>query len=195
MSDLGTLGGTSGRAKGINDHGDVVGNAFDLGGVQRAVLWPGGGAPIDLNSFLPLGSAWNLTGAHEINELGEICGTGLLQGVQRAYRLQPNLTEPRLSGFLPGLAAQQNTLRGLGFTPLATVEIYAGLSAGSTTLGCGTNLDIQNARFLGATTTDADGRLAFDQLLPPSVGGRQIYLQAVESVGCLVGELREQRLP
>ncbi len=195
MIDLGTLGGTSGRAKGINDHGDVVGNALDLGGVQRAVIWPDGGAPIDLNFYLPIGSAWNLTGAHEINELGEICGTGLLNGVQRAYRLQPSLTEPRLSGFLPGLSAQQNTLRGLAFTPLAQVEIYAGLSTGSTTLGCGANLDIQNVRILGTTTTDADGRLAFDQLLPPSVAGRQVYLQAVETVGCRVGELRKQLLP
>lgn len=194
MLDLGTLGGATGRAKGLNDHGDVVGNAFDLGGVQRAVLWPQGAAPVDLNQFLPVGSAWDLTGAHEINELGEICGTGLHNGVQRAYRLQPNLATPRLSGFLPGLAAEANTLRGLGFPASANVEIYIGLLSGSSVTTCGATIAIHRARLLGVSQADANGRLAFDLILPPAAANRQIYLQAVDVGACAVSERRQQRL-
>jgi len=194
MRDLGTLGGSKGRAKGINDHGDVVGNAEDASGIKRAVLWPDGGAAVDLNQFLPPGSGWDLTGAHEINELGEICGTGKLNGVQRAYRLEPILSAPRLSGFLPGIANRSNTLRGFGFLPNATVELYYGFAPGITSAPCGATLDIQQARLFGQATANAHGRIAFAITLPPAASGLQVYLQAVEAAACTVSERRLQQL-
>ncbi|MDP6963297.1 MAG: hypothetical protein QGF46_03935 [Planctomycetota bacterium] len=194
IRDLGTLGGTEGRAKGINDHGDVVGNAHDGSGVKRATLWPNSGAAIDLNQFLPVGSGWDLSGAHEINELGEITGTGLLNGVQRAYRLSPVLNAPRVSGFLPGLVGRANIVRGLEFTPGATIDLYGGTQSGSTIVPCGAVVDINNARLVGSTIADSEGRIALSQQLPIPAAGRTVFLQAVEVASCTVGELLTQRL-
>jgi probable HAF family extracellular repeat protein len=39
-------------AYGMNDHGDVVGQASDANGSDHAVLWPSKGAPIDLGGFI-----------------------------------------------------------------------------------------------------------------------------------------------
>jgi probable HAF family extracellular repeat protein len=42
MSDLGTLGGTSSGAYGINNAGQVMGTAFTSGGVKHAFLYSEG---------------------------------------------------------------------------------------------------------------------------------------------------------
>jgi len=191
MIDLGTLGGAAGRAKGINDFGVIVGNAGDAGGVKRAVIWESGAA-VDLNTLIPAGTGWNLTGAGEINELGEITGTGLLNGVQRAYKLTPLLAAARISGFQPGFAGRTNTMFGLGFTPGANVEVYYGFAPGSTTLPCGATLDIANARLLAAATADPDGRIEFAMHIPTAAAGRVQLLQSVEPASCTVGELLAQ---
>lgn len=39
MTDLGTLGGTTSYALGVNNRGEVVGYAFDASGAIHAVLW------------------------------------------------------------------------------------------------------------------------------------------------------------
>jgi probable HAF family extracellular repeat protein len=193
MIDLGTLGGTTGRAKGINDFGVVVGNASDASGSKRAVIWEDG-MITDLNTLIPAGTGWELTGSAEINELGEIAGTGYLNGNQRAYKLTPVLSSPRISGFQPGFAGRRNTLFGLGFTPNAVVGIYIGLSPGSTTLPCGATLDIANARLLAITSANFKGRIEFTLTIPAIASGLEPLLQAVEPISLVVGELFSQRI-
>ncbi|MEC7584969.1 MAG: hypothetical protein VYE77_11685 [Planctomycetota bacterium] len=193
MNDLGTLGGTAGRARGINDFGVVVGTARDASETGRAVIWENGSVA-DLNSLIAPGSGWELTGARDINELGEIAGTGLRNGVQRAYRLTPILARPRLSGFQPGFAGRNNTLFGIGFTPGATVEIYAGFVPGSTVVPCGATVDIGNAFILGALSADASGRIEGSLYLPSLASGLRAYLQSVEPPICGTGERLTQQL-
>jgi probable HAF family extracellular repeat protein len=81
MQDLGLLGMTS--ASGINDNGEVVGGAG-----ERAVLYSGGLAS-DLNSLVTNGQSWVLQTASDISDAGDIVGTGLLNGVPRAYLASP----------------------------------------------------------------------------------------------------------
>ena len=193
MRDLGTLGGSSGRARGINDFGLIVGSAKDSAEIRHAVIWDGQ-TIADLNDLIAPGSGWDLTGAAEINELGEIAGTGLLDGNQRAYKLTPILSAPRISGCQPGIAGRQNVLFGLGFTPEAEVELYCGLAAGNTELECGEALGIHNARRCATTFADTTGRIEFPFLLPEFAANRDVLLQTAEPVGCIVGELLEQHL-
>jgi probable HAF family extracellular repeat protein len=54
----------------------------------RAFLWEDG-TMIDLNSLLPPNSGWMLSDAQDINDVGEIVGTGLRNGQFRAYLLSP----------------------------------------------------------------------------------------------------------
>jgi len=193
MTPLPTLGGLYGEAKSLNDFDDVVGYSTDTSSQQYACLWQNGGA-INLDTSIAPGSGWLLTGANDINELGEICGTGYLNGVQRAYKLTPITNTSRLSGFQPGFSGQTNRLFGMGYSPGAIVELYAGLNAGNTTTTCGAVVGIASARLVTTTTAGPDGRIEIDLMLPQQVAGASVLLQAVEPTSCSVGDLRHQLL-
>jgi probable HAF family extracellular repeat protein len=197
MIELATLGGSAGDAKAINDHGVAVGNSTDAGGVQHATLWPTGATgPVKLQDAIRPGTPWVLTGASGINELGEICGTGTVNGVQRAYRLTPLVRGNRLSGARPGISGRVNTLHGLGFEPGATISVAHGLALGRTAApGCaGQFYSIQNAQILLNTVADGDGRIAVTFNLPSNLAGTQILVQALDRGYCIMGEVRSQLL-
>ena len=89
LVDLGTLpGGAQSYAYAINDRGQIVGAANGASVELRAVLFENGRA-IDLNTLLPANSGWTLTEARDINDRGQIVGTGFLNGRQRAFLLTP----------------------------------------------------------------------------------------------------------
>ena len=82
MTDLGNLGKTS-NAHSINSKGQVVGASkvsFETGEI-RAFLWENGGPMVDLNNLVPADSTLHLVFADQINDRGEIAGTGLPPGV------------------------------------------------------------------------------------------------------------------
>ena len=78
MTDLGTLGGTYSLANGVNNGGQVVGEAEDGDYIVHAFLWQNG-AMVDLNTLLPANSEWELTTALQINNAGQIAGFGFYQ--------------------------------------------------------------------------------------------------------------------
>ena len=193
--DFGTLGGANGKANGINKAGDIVGSSDDATGQQRATRWTGAG-PEDLNNLIAPGTGWNLTGAADINNLGEIIGTGTLGGSTRAYRLTPVLTAPRLGGLQPAISGTSAALHGLGFQPAATVFVIFGFAPGSTPIpGC-TSLTagISAPLILAATGADTDGRIELPVAIPAGIGGLTVLLQAVDPVACTVSELSLQML-
>jgi uncharacterized membrane protein len=73
-------------------------------GDNHAFLYQNG-VLFDLNALLASTAGWELTAAYGINDAGQIVGTGILDGVEHAFQLDP---------FHPGLrlalaAAQQPT--------------------------------------------------------------------------------------
>ena len=67
---LGTLtGGTGSEAYGLNDHGQVVGRAWNAAGLERGFLWDGTVAE------LPQHSGWTQSRAEDINNEGEVAGS------------------------------------------------------------------------------------------------------------------------
>jgi probable HAF family extracellular repeat protein len=84
---LGTLGGSSSGANGVNSAGVVVGFATTASGDTHAVVWENpqqNPVPIDLNDLQPTGgSGWVLTSANAVNARQIAC-TGLLNGQQHA---------------------------------------------------------------------------------------------------------------
>ena len=75
--DLGTLGGATSSAYGINDLGQIVGTAETAGGVPHAFIYAEG-TMTDLNDLLPADSGWLvLTQAKSINNNGQVVGTGI----------------------------------------------------------------------------------------------------------------------
>jgi len=97
-TDLGTLGGTLSGAYGINNYDWVVGWAEQTnGGGPRAFVYDGTHM-IDLNTILWNGGSWLLREADAVNDAGQIFGSGILNGQQHAFFLQPMSRPPQ---FLP----------------------------------------------------------------------------------------------
>lgn len=91
MVDLGALGGTISRGYGINNHGQVVGYAFDKGNQnQLAFLYGADVGMLDLNRLLPSGTNWIVRAANAINDHGQITGWGEYFGQPRAFLMTPD---------------------------------------------------------------------------------------------------------
>jgi len=77
-TDLGAVPGDCfSRALAINAHGQVVGNSFSCNGdFQHAFLWENGSI-VDLNTLIPADSGLQLVDTEDINDRGEIPGTGV----------------------------------------------------------------------------------------------------------------------
>jgi probable HAF family extracellular repeat protein len=105
MADLGTLGGDGSWAEAINDFGHVVGRSDNASGYSRAFLYDGT-TMIDLNDLLPSGSGWVLTNARDINDAGQIVGSGTIGGQSHAFLMGPSaVPEPTSLAGLLGMGA------------------------------------------------------------------------------------------
>jgi probable HAF family extracellular repeat protein len=81
----------NGGAQAISDRGQIVGAAFNSDFSDlHAFLWPSSTSEgIDLNTVIPSDSGWELLWATDVNNRGEIVGSGILNGVWHAYVLIP----------------------------------------------------------------------------------------------------------
>jgi probable HAF family extracellular repeat protein len=86
LVDLGTLGGNASNPQGLNNLGQVVGDSTLPGGASHAFIWQTN-SMVDLNTYLPANSGWELTSAQFINDAGRIVGVGFLNGNQQVFVL------------------------------------------------------------------------------------------------------------
>jgi probable HAF family extracellular repeat protein len=84
ITDLGTLypgcgsSVTGSVALQVNSKTQIVGNSWCDNTAAAGFLWENGGPMVDLNSLIPPNSGMQLLGAQNINERGEITGSGIL---------------------------------------------------------------------------------------------------------------------
>jgi uncharacterized membrane protein len=91
LQTLGVLDGYS-QANAVNSEGVIVGFAGSTysDGMPQAVIFSASGQPIPLSSLIPADSGWTeLNWAVGINDNGQIAGSGLYNGVQQAFLLDP----------------------------------------------------------------------------------------------------------
>jgi len=87
-NDLGTLGGAQSRAYGLNNRGDVVGEAQAANGVFHGFIWTNG-QMLDLNNLIPADPGLLITSARGIDEDGNIVAWGMRNGLVKAIVLSP----------------------------------------------------------------------------------------------------------
>lgn len=85
---LGTLGGSSSSARGINDAGAIVGGSLTKGDDAFHAFLFEAGAMHDLNDLIPSADGWQLIQALGINDRGDIVAIGHQDGVDRAVLLK-----------------------------------------------------------------------------------------------------------
>jgi probable HAF family extracellular repeat protein len=89
MIDLGTLDGSQSIGLSINTAGQVVGYSGSHAFVTENGLMQ------DLNTLLAANSlGWELTEAKGINDIGQITGSGIINGATHAYLLTPMSAVP-----------------------------------------------------------------------------------------------------
>jgi probable HAF family extracellular repeat protein len=90
--DIGTLGGSVTRGIGIGPFGEVLGFSTDEGNNMRAFIYSGG-VITDLNALIVDWSSWDPNGfldfARDMNDSGQIVGSGISFGKREAFLLTP----------------------------------------------------------------------------------------------------------
>lgn len=90
MFDLGPNPAISSFASGLNRFAQVVGGFYMPNvGPEHAFLWRAGSRMLDLNDLIDPQTGWVLTVGTAINDLGQIAGNGIHNGLQRAFLLNP----------------------------------------------------------------------------------------------------------
>jgi probable HAF family extracellular repeat protein len=127
-----------GVASGINNNGTIIGrmNTSLSGGNSRAFIWEDG-IMTNLNQLIPPGSDWILESVSDINDAGQIVGTGEApNGETHAFLLNPVTTDidesvnniPKsilISQNYPNPFNAQTTIRySLSETSNVSIEIY-----------------------------------------------------------------------
>lgn len=90
VRSIGSLGGNWSSGASLNERGEVVGaSTLADGSIHNAFFYSHATGMLNLNDLIDAGSGWVLSDATSINEAGQIVGSGLYNGVQRAYLLSP----------------------------------------------------------------------------------------------------------
>lgn len=156
---LGTLGGSLSSALDINLAGKVVGWADTASGARHAFIWEAPHGMLDLNDLIPPRSGWTLTHANGINEFGQIVGSGLHDGQERAFRLDPVLA------WLMGLEVTQVSQDWQNRVPLAA-DKHTWVRAHFQAKGAQNNVEV-SARLHGTDDSGRDLSPAYCDAEPP----------------------------
>ena len=104
-------------ASDVNDLGSVVGTSalVDFGNegfesAYRAFVWEPLIGMVDLNDLLPADSGWILEWAAAINNVGQICGRGRLNGEIRGFVFDLNTLSVEAVPLLPGGGSQNGAV-------------------------------------------------------------------------------------
>jgi probable HAF family extracellular repeat protein len=99
--DIGSLGYKWNYAEGINDSGTVVGSSYSIAQMDfSAFIWDDQSGIRDLNNYLPVSSGWILKEAWDIDDSGQIIGSGVINGQTRSFLMTPTVVPEPISSIL-----------------------------------------------------------------------------------------------
>lgn len=175
-----------GIAYDINNHGQAVGITYNSNSPAAPMMWEDGDGFNLATMVTAPPEYYGVTYANEINDAGQIAGTGSVSGGFSAFRLDPIPGGLGMAGPDPGRVEVANEFRILGGTPGETMYLVYGFAEGSTNVpGCpGVSADIAQAALGSTTTVGANGHAIFNEVVPAAASGRTIYFEAVEVGSC-----------
>lgn len=133
MTDLGTLEGgyNVSRATGVNDSGEIVGEAGGPDGIPHAFIFSHGGIT-DLSLLAPVVAAgWTYLIVHSINNNGQMVGGGIHHGTDRYGYVRSNY-EAFLLSYTPDTVFDPKPIY---IPPVQEPETYLMLLAGLGLIG------------------------------------------------------------
>ena len=153
---------------------------------------------VSLASLLPPLNNWELTYVQDINDAGQIIGTGERAGDTYGYLLSPVYPSCDLSQVEPAIAGQVNGIQVTNLRPNVRVYIVFGFEGGGALIpGCDASinaLQIDNPEVAGSAVTDENGTATFYGKIPASWAGKDVLFQAVVVGGfCEISNLVVQR--
>jgi probable HAF family extracellular repeat protein len=161
LTDLGSLGGTSGCATFINDHGQVVGYSNLAGDLtSHAFLWEAG----QLRDLGTLGGPTAI--AYWINESGAVVGNGDLPG-------SPGCSSPNL---FHGFLWKDGAMTDIGTLPGTDCSTAVKINAKTQIVGASFNLDFS---VVNAILWENGSLVDLNTLIPP---GSALHLDKGEDI-------------
>lgn len=181
---------TDSAANSVNASAMVVGwGAFGSG--TDALRWDASGNIEDLQDLIPPGTGWDLSEAADINDAGQIVGTGTLSSTGHTFLLTP--VAMGLVGPVPGTAGTTNGFVVSGAGGAGWVLWYS-FSGGETAIGgCGDiPLNLGSPAVLG---TASPGVTSMTVSIPGNWSGQTVYFQVAKSSGCAVSNVVRYTFP
>lgn len=184
VTDLG-----KGVANAINNNGEIAGEFGGIAGVRKP-----DGTVVDINAALPHGSKWGLGIPADINDGGQIVGTGQNgniaggRGNRRAYLFKPaGVGGPGGGGGGGGDA----TVQGLFLYEKVGVSATKGLQLSKKTKTAGGGVLVEavlksNDSILASTFTDNSGKYTLSVPVPSPAGPIYVRIKAQLQNGTLV---------
>jgi uncharacterized membrane protein len=194
VTDLGANVPSPSSALGINDFGEVVGTFVDPVQGLRACRFENGGAT-DLNTLIAPGTGWTLEIATDVDDEGRIVGNGVLNGVGRAFVLEPSFlgtftvygtgctgpftNEPVLTGVSVPSPDQDFALFTHEGDPNAAGLLLVGLSNGVVTFKPGCDVEVLPLLLPpAAIALDGFGQEWLAAHVPSGVGPLDLFVQS-----------------
>ena len=184
-----------GYASAINDLDQIVGT-IDLGGpLNVGALWDQD-VFSTLDDLMPARCRWRTEFAWDINDAGQISGTGHLASdlhTNTAFLMSPVDLTMTLEGPQPGTAGMRNTITITGTTPGKTVYFLYALHGGGTRIpGCDIQvnaLQLENPTVIGTAIANANGEATITRNVPLIASNQTILFQAVVQNQCAISQL------
>jgi len=197
MHNLGKPPDTTGTfAYAINNLGQVVGVAGRNAPRGVGFIWDPDRGMHRLNDLLPAQCRWRTDFATDINDAGQISGTGYQANdpdTSTAFLMTPVFSTMGLAAPVPGAAGVTNTISVSNVTPGARIDFFYSRHGGGTIIpGCDLQqnaLQLDHPTVLGSAIADGNGVASITRNVPLIARGQTVLFQAVVQSECAISQL------